>query len=215
MNQHAPLCKLYEELFECYGPRGWWPLIECGYHPGDYTYPQSNHQRFEIALGAILTQNTAWGNAKRAVHALEESGLMDPAALMNAPIALVEELVRPSGYWRMKARKVKEYAQFAAAAGGTAPSRKALLAIWGIGPETADDILLYAWKEAICVVDAYTKRLFVSRGLIGEGASYDDIQTLCHTQLPQEVPLLQEFHALIVQWGKENPPSRLKKLVLA
>lgn len=211
MPRISAIHRLYKDLLVEYGPRGWWPLLECGYHPGDYSYPHNDMQRFEIGLGAILTQNTAWTNAKRAVKALEEQGLISPLALMNAPQELVEELVRPSGYWRIKARKVAAYAAFVAASDPTVPRREDLLGVWGIGPETADDILLYGWNQPVCVVDAYTKRLFLSRGLIGEKATYDDIQALCHAQLPKELPLLQEFHALVVQWGKNNPPARLKK----
>jgi endonuclease-3 related protein len=215
--------RLYQGLLDRYGPQGWWPLLSLagrpgfdrrGYHPGVYGVP-GPRQRFEVAAGAVLTQNTAWLNAEAALEALRAAGLLTPAGLLACPPRRLAALVRPSGYYNQKARKLRELASCLAALPGerargrawrraAAPSREQLLALWGIGPETADSILLYAWHVPVPVADAYTRRLFHRLGWTGERAGYEQLAALCAAGLPAEAPVLQEFHALVVRHAKEH-----------
>jgi endonuclease-3 related protein len=205
--------RLFEALSARYGPQGWWPLAsragrpgydERGYHPGTYGVP-GPRDRFEVAVGAVLTQNTAWLNAEAALRALRSTGLLRPAALLACHPHRLAALIRPSGYYNQKARKLRALAAYLAGlSGARVPSREALLALWGIGPETADSILLYAWHVLVPVVDAYTRRLFCRLGWSGERASYGELAALCVRGLPVDVPAYQEFHALVVRHAKEH-----------
>jgi endonuclease-3 related protein len=210
--------RLYERLLARYGPQGWWPLPSLagrrgfddrGYHPGTYGVPAAS-RRFEVAAGAVLTQNTAWLNAERALNALAAAGLLgSPASLLACPPRRLAALVRPSGYYNQKARKLRALAAHLAGlprgrARAPAPSREELLELWGIGPETADSILLYAWHAAVPVVDAYTRRLFHRLGWTAESAGYEELAGLCARGLPARAPVLQEFHALVVRHAKEH-----------
>jgi endonuclease-3 related protein len=185
---------LYRRLLQSYGAQGWWPLLsragetgydEEGYHPGRYDPPESRDERFEIGLGAILTQNTSWSNVRHALRNLHASDLLRPEAVAAASRERIAEQIRPSGYYRQKARKLEIFTRFfcelekgaagpepsscngPAADNGRrgggrvppAPERRQLLALWGIGPETADSILLYAYGRPFFVIDAYTRRL--------------------------------------------------------
>jgi endonuclease-3 related protein len=211
----AAVRRLYEALAARYGPQGWWPLAglagrpgfdERGYHRGIYGVP-GPRRRFEVAAGAVLTQNTAWGNAEAALAALRASGLLTPAALLACSPRRLAGLIRPSGYYNQKARKLRALAAYLAALGrgrARAPTREGLLALWGIGPETADSILLYAWHRPVFVVDAYTRRLFRRLGWTGERASYEELAALSVRGLPVEAALYQEFHALVVRHAKEH-----------
>ena len=206
--------EVYERLFAAYGPQGWWPLLDCrgtnptssgtftGYHPGDYSWPHTDAQRFEICIGAILTQNTAWPNVEKALYRLRERDLLSPDALLRVEQEELEECIRPSGYFRVKARKLREFAAFYRGLRGRTPSREELLAVWGVGPETADSMLLYAWARPEMVVDAYTRRILVHAGIVPAGASLAEIRRVCAAGLPESVPVFQEFHALMVEHGK-------------
>jgi endonuclease-3 related protein len=210
--------RLYERLLARYGPQGWWPLPSLagrrgfddrGYHPGAYGVPAAP-QRFEVAVGAVLTQNTAWLNAETALNALAGAGLLrSPASLLACPLRRLAALIRPSGYYNQKARKLRALAAYLASLPRTreptpAPTRGELLALWGIGPETADSILLYAWHVPVPVADAYTRRLFHRLGWTGERAGYEELAGLCACGLPAQAPVLQEFHALVVRHAKEH-----------
>lgn len=188
--------RFYGALNDGMGPLHWWP----------------GETRFEVIVGAILTQSTAWGNVERAIANLRRAGALEPRALKRIPIARLEKLVRPSGYFRQKARKLKTFVHFLDREFGgsldrmfrqpTAKLREKLLAVHGIGPETADSILLYAGKRPIFVIDAYTRRILARHGVLGLEASYEQAQQLFHQHLPQETPLFNQYHALLVETGK-------------
>jgi endonuclease-3 related protein len=201
--------QLYEALLGQHKLRGWWPLLslggrkgfdERGYHPGEYGYPQTEEQRLEVILGAILTQNTAWTNAEKALLVLLEKGLLNQEVLRRCEVNEVAQLIRPSGYYKQKARKIKAVLDFLKSRRKI--TRDHLLCVWGVGPETADSILLYAYHQPFFVVDAYTKRLLAHLGILGEGARYDQVQRVFHEALPLDATLFNEYHALVVEHGK-------------
>ncbi|MGA2511859.1 MAG: endonuclease III domain-containing protein [Candidatus Acidiferrales bacterium] len=183
-------------MFTAFGPQHWWP----------------GKTQFEIIVGAILTQNTAWKNVERAIANLREAGLLSPAAIEKAPLPRLERLIRSSGYYRQKARKLKAFCHFLRAEYGgslkrmfetpTMPLREKLLGVFGVGPETADSILLYAGGHPVFVVDAYTKRVLARHGWAHEKSKYDDVRWMFERQFPGDVKRFNEFHALIVNTGK-------------
>ncbi len=191
------LFAFYERLFKHFGPQGWWP--------GDTP--------LEVAVGAILTQNTNWQNVALAITRLKQAGLLSAPALYALPPAELAEHIRPAGYFRVKAQRLKNFlAYLMEGYGGSmrqlaavplAQLRPELLAVNGIGPETADSILLYALEKPVFVVDAYTHRIFSRHGLIAGPYAYDRLQAMCHAALPRDLVLFQEFHALLVRTGKE------------
>jgi len=212
---------LYRLLFGAYGPQGWWPLPfragsrgfdERGYHPGDYSEPRSMRGRLEIFMGAILTQNTAWTNVEAALRNLDRSGITSPAKLASCRIDRLARLIMPSGYYNQKARKLKELAALlanrAVMNGKNPPSRDALLAVWGVGEETADSILLYAYRLPFFVVDAYTRRLLSRIGWIRGDEDYGAIQEMFHAALRSDHALFNEYHALFVVHAKKRCRSR-------
>ena len=192
----------YTALFATLGPQYWWP----------------GRSRFEIIVGAILTQNTSWKNVERAVANLRAAKLLTPAAICAVSSRALAKHVRPSGYFRQKTRTLKIFAAFLFArhsgslrrlfATPTYILRDQLLALRGIGPETADSILLYAGKHPVFVVDAYARRILERHSLLSAKAagdsrqSYEHIRSLFESQLPRDHQLLNEFHALIVHTGK-------------
>jgi endonuclease-3 related protein len=188
---------LYNVLFKHFGPQHWWP--------GD--------SAFEIIVGAILTQNTNWLNVSRAIENLREAGALSPERLYRLGSSTTARLIRPSGYYRLKTKRLRNFlAVFHSTYGNSiarmkkmprAALRRELLSINGIGPETADSILLYAFNKPVFVVDAYTKRVFVRHRLISESAAYDDIQMYCMRRMQARAAVYNEFHALIVRLGKE------------
>lgn len=190
------LLKIYALLYRKFGPRHWWP--------GD--------TRLEIIIGAILTQNTAWSNVERAVANLKKKDLLTVKALSQIPEQKLAELIRPAGYFNIKADRIKKFLAFLNARFGgsinrmfrteTQRLRRELVNVKGIGPETADSILLYAGEKPVFVVDAYTKRIFSRHGYIEEDTDYEEIQNLFYKGLRRDVKLFNEFHALIVELGK-------------
>jgi len=191
------LLDIYERLFAAYGPQGWWP--------GD--------SPFEVIVGAILTQNTAWTNVEKAMANLRAAHVLTPAGLLELTAEEIAPLIRPAGYFNAKARKLRAFVEFLAQGHGgdlnslwameTAPLRETLLGIHGVGPETADSILLYAAGRPAFVVDAYTRRVFSRLGLVSDTVGYRDLQALFVEHLPPDVPLFNEYHALVVRHGKE------------
>jgi len=191
--------KLCEMLYAQYGPQGWWP----------------GHTRAEIIIGTILTQNTAWSNVEKAIANLRQHRALNFEALRKATRTQLAEWIRPAGYFNQKTDYLKAFAQmlhrdcegslnrlFRAE---TPKLRKTLLAVKGIGPETADSILLYAAKHPVFVVDAYTRRFLNHHGFKKEAlASYDSIAVFFTGQLPEDVQLFNEYHALIVRWAKDQ-----------
>ena len=202
---------LYRRLVSAYGPQGWWP-VHGGYHPGDYDTPATPAARFEVIMGAVLTQNTAWTNAAAALAELRGAGIRLPSHVLAAPRARLARLVRSSGYFNEKARKLAEVAGFFSRRGAlgsaAAPARDHLLSLWGVGPETADSILLYAFQRPVFVVDAYTRRILARIGLIEGREPYDEIQAVFHRSLRHRVPLFNEYHALIVEHAKRHCAAR-------
>lgn len=191
-----PLGEYYNQLFSSLGPQHWWPA----------------RTPFEVVVGAILVQNTAWENASRAIANLRRERLLTPRAIEKAPYATLARLVRSSGYFRQKAKKLKAFAHFLRGEYGgsltrmfhspTAVLREKLLCVHGIGPETADSILLYAGNHPVFVVDAYTKRILRRHGRVSEKTGYEEVRSLFESRILPDAPLYNEFHALIVRAGK-------------
>ena len=212
--RRVPLATLAERLCAAYGLQGWWPLLEhrgsnptltgrlTGYHPGDYSFPRTEAQRFEICCGAILTQNTAWPNVEKALQALAHQGLLAPREILAVDEPRLQQAIRPSGYFRAKARKLRAFCEFHLRLSGRPPSREQLLQVWGVGPETADSILLYAYAQTEMVVDAYTFRVLRHHGYQRREPSYAVAKAYCERNLPRSLDGYQEFHALMVEHAK-------------
>ncbi|MEZ7195653.1 endonuclease III domain-containing protein [Pseudodesulfovibrio karagichevae] len=195
MALHGTLMGMYEAMLAALGPSRWWP--------GDTP--------FEISIGAILTQNTNWKNVEKALTNLKDAGLLEAEALHGLPVAELAELIRPAGYYNIKAKRIHNFLQFlkdeaefdllALKDRELAELRPKVLSINGIGPETGDCILLYALDFPTFVVDAYTARLMGRHGLAWEDIDYHGLQSIFMDALPEDVALYNEFHALIVRVG--------------
>lgn len=204
-NCRRELKEIYKALLEVYGYQGWWPLFnektsKIEYHPGDYSYPKNDSQRFEICQDAILTQNTSWKNVEKALENLKKYNLLNKEKLKLIEIKKLAEIIKSSGYNNQKAKKIKEFIKFLDSKKEI--NRNNLLAIWGIGNETADSILLYAHKNPVFVIDSYTKRIFSRLGFCKESINYDELQKLFHKNLEKNHKLFNEYHALIVEHAK-------------
>jgi endonuclease-3 related protein len=192
----ADLEVYFQTLSKALGPMGWWPAKD----------------PFEVIVGAILTQNTAWTNVERAIANLRQARLLTQRAIERVPSTRLARLIRPSGYFRQKAKKLKAFARFLREEHGgslaqmfrkpTSELREQLLAVHGIGPETADSILLYAGAHPVFVVDAYTHRILGRHGFTDGRPDYGAAQSLFETNLPKDAALYNEFHALLVNVGK-------------
>ena len=221
MNQKFRL--IYKILLEEYGPQGWWPVYSLrntkyrdkrGYFVTNVTKGIDNHlsldklSRFEVALGAVLTQNTAWTNAEKALTNLIKKNMIDPGIISNIDQEELAELIRPSGYYNQKAKKLKILTHFLQEGDffkdGYIPERDDLLKLWGIGEETTDSILLYAYNFPVFVVDAYTKRIFMRLGILDGIKKYDEIARLFTNNLERKYTIYQEYHALIVRHAKDH-----------
>ncbi|OIO63783.1 endonuclease III [Candidatus Woesearchaeota archaeon CG_4_10_14_0_2_um_filter_33_10] len=210
------LKRVYNILLKKYGFQGWWPLLDCngtnptktglikGYHPKDYSYPGNNKQRFEICIGAILTQNTSWPQVEKALLNIKGLKALTPQAIKKLSLEKLKQAIKPAGYFNQKARKIKEFTDFYLSLKNRVPTREELLNVWGIGPETADSILLYAFKVPTFVVDAYTRRIFSKLGFIKKHASYEEIKKLFENNLEKDLKLYQEYHSLIVEHAKRH-----------
>ncbi len=190
------LLSFYERMSKHFGPTHWWP--------GDTP--------FEIAIGAILTQNTAWSNVERAIENLKRARLLSPKKMLAASTEQLEAALRPSGYFRQKTKRVRVFSRHLTDHYGGSVKRMArrplealrpeLLALHGIGPETADDILLYACEKPVFVVDAYTRRIFSRHGLVPPDLPYETLRACFEEGLDRDVALFKEYHGLIVWTGK-------------
>lgn len=188
---------IYRRLLAHFGPQHWWPA----------------ETPFEVVVGAILTQHTAWTNVERALAALRRLKLLTPRTLTRLPERRLARLLRPVGYFNVKARRLKGFLSFLFHDYGgrlealweedAASLRRTLLNLPGIGPETADSILLYAGGMPVFVVDTYTRRVLSRHGFVTPTTGYDEIQRLLMDRLPKNVGLYNEFHALFVRVGKE------------
>lgn len=193
---------IYERLAAALGPSNWWP----GETP------------LEVMVGAVLTQNTSWVNVERALSRLKMAGVLSVPGLFQAGEEQIAEWIRPAGYYRLKARRLKNLIHFLVgqfdgdvtgmAAWETGALRDRLLAVKGIGPETADSILLYGLGKPTFVVDTYTHRLLTRHHLVEEQTDYETLRSFFMEALPEEVPLYNEFHALIVRTGKQYCRTR-------
>jgi endonuclease-3 related protein len=200
--------RIYHLFLDEYGPQGWWPVtIKEGEPPRYCGGPRNDRQRFEVAAGAVLTQNTAWSNASRALMSLSSAGLLDPSALAAAPIGRVARLIHSSGYYNQKAERLALLARYFLE--HESPDRKSLLELKGIGPETADSIMLYGFSEPFFVVDTYTRRIFGRLGILCGSESYEWIRDLFERSCAWDASLLGEYHALIVKHGKEKCRPRI------
>ncbi len=205
MNRTAKqLNSFYEAMYAAFGPQHWWPA----------------HTPTEVIVGAILTQNTAWKNVEKAIENLKRAKMLDWGRLRDVPFEDLAELIRPAGTYQVKARRLKSFISWLwerydgdldrMFATSLSALREELLSVSGIGRETADAILLYAGNLPTFVVDAYTARILYRHGLIDESADYDEIKETFESNLPSDVPLFNEYHALLVQVGKLHCRPRAK-----
>ena len=203
------LLAVYRRLHAVHGPQHWWP--------GDTA--------FEIMVGAVLTQNTAWTNVEKAIANLRRAGALTPQAIVAAPHRQLAAWLKPSGYFNIKAQRLRAFCVWLLQQGGAARLRRwpteklraALLAVHGVGPETADDILLYAFQRPVFVIDAYTRRLFSRLGMITGDEPYESLRTLLEAKLGADEKLFNEYHALIVAHAKDicRPRPRCGQCCLA
>ena len=191
------LKSIYQKLYSYFGPQNWWPA----------------KTPFEVMVGAILTQNTNWGNVEKAIGNLKKHKLLSPRRLRCLTHNELSRLIMPAGYYNVKAKRLKNFLRFLfdrykgdikkMFIADTAVLRSQLLSVNGIGPETADSILLYALHKPVFVVDTYTKRIISRRRLIRDDAGYADVQRLFMDSLKQQEKLFNEYHALLVKLAKD------------
>lgn len=196
MQAKSTLLNIYHKLYNAFGPQHWWPA----------------KTPFEVIVGAILTQNTNWQNVEKAIANLKKEKCLSPSGFKKIPLKKLARLIRPSGYFNIKAQRLKEFIKFlyseynGSLADMTKENlsrlRKKLLEVKGIGPETCDSILLYALNKPIFVVDAYTKRVITRHNILNNHSTYHQIQDLFINTLPRNTRLFNEYHALFVKIGK-------------
>ena len=191
------LTEIYNRLLDFFGPQNWWPM-QRGFRPPEW----------EVCLGAILTQNTNWNNVERALSNLKKAKILGYKDILAIKEKSLAELIKPSGYYNQKAKRLKSLAKLVSEYGSvenflTNVERDELLAVKGIGKETADSILLYACSKPYFVVDAYTRRIFSRLDLLKYDMDYEEIRKFFEDNLPRDILLYREFHALIVKLGKD------------
>lgn len=197
MRTTALLTEIYDKMFAHFGPQHWWP----GETP------------FEVMVGAILTQNTNWGNVEKAIANLKTKNVLDARKMLQLVPEVLAELIRPAGYFNIKTQRLRNFLSYFVESydadvermreRSLSTLREELLAVKGIGRETADSILLYALDKPSFVIDAYTHRVLSRHFLITEDADYDEMQQLMMASFPEDVPHYNEYHALLVRIGKE------------
>lgn len=205
---------IYEKLYDLYGPQGWWPLINLnsfnpnktgairGYHAKNYDLPLKRNDIYEVILGAILTQNTSWLQAENALFNLNELNVIDPEKLTKLDDETLKLAIRCAGFLNQKSIYLREITKFFIELDGRVPTRKELLEVKGVGNETADSILLYAYKQPEFVIDAYTKRIFTHLGIINDNIKYLELKELFKSNLEKDYMIFNEYHALIVEHAK-------------
>lgn len=189
--------KIYKKLLNHFGPQGWWPMSKLVEPP-----------EWEVCVGAILTQNTNWKNVEKALTNLKIADSIDPQSILKMDTSKLADLIKPSGFYNQKAERLKKFTAFVMEKGSVEDflknvTREELLAFNGIGPETADSILLYACGRKHFVVDAYTKRILNRMGII-ETENYEEIRKMLEEKMPKNTRVYREFHALLVRLGKTN-----------
>jgi endonuclease-3 related protein len=189
----ARLLTIYRRLLDRYGPQHWWPA----------------ETPFEVMVGAVLTQNTAWSNVEKTMDNLKAQHRLTLESLLAMPKAALAECIRPAGYFNIKAERLLNLCRFLAHNPDlktleTEPLRERLLSVHGIGPETADDILLYAYQRPVFVIDAYTRRLFSRLALIDHDCGYEPLRAGFEVALTPDTALFNEYHALIVVHAKSH-----------
>lgn len=195
------LKKIYQRLYEFYGPQGWWPLSKNKLKTNHYNGPPKNNKdKFEIMVGSILTQNTTWKNVEKAIYNLNKEKIFDIKKIKEIEISKLSQTIKPSGYYNMKAQKLKNLSNFILENKYNL-TREKLLSINGIGNETADSILLYALQKPYFIIDSYTKRI-ISRIMGINFETYQEWQNFFMQNLKKDVNLFQEYHALLVQHAK-------------
>lgn len=207
MNKQS-LLRVYHKLATHYGHQHWWPA----------------DTEFEVMIGAILTQNTSWTNVEKAIARLRDANCLSANCIDKKPQAQLAELIRSSGYFNIKADRLKSYCHWYLQSGGygtlqkltTEDLRQQLLQVHGVGPETADDILLYAFHRPVFVIDAYTRRLFSRLGWISGDEPYESLRQELEKRLGDDIALFNEYHALLVMHGKETcrPKPRCSQCML-
>ncbi|WP_455198773.1 hypothetical protein [Kaarinaea lacus] len=187
--------QVYQVLFNHYGPQHWWPA----------------DSPFEVMVGSVLVQNTAWANVERAIINLKSNDCLSAQKILSTSEQCLADWIRPSGYFNIKAKRLRNFCRWYVDAGeyasvrtmDTSQLRDQLLSVNGVGPETADDILLYAFNRPVFVIDAYTRRLFGRLGLVKKHPGYEHLRAVFEESLPADSALLNEYHALIVKHAKE------------
>ncbi len=198
MKSNCKIEKIRKRLWEYYGSLNWWPA----------------ETPFEVCIGAILTQNTSWKNVEKAIENLKKAKMLDCRAIAEEKEEFIANLIKPSGYFNQKAKKLKAFCLFLKEnyncslnnffnSGSIEKLRKELLSIWGIGKETADSILLYAGNKLIFVIDAYTKRIFSRHNICDKEIEYDKLRLEVERAIPENVSVYNEFHAALVYIGKD------------
>ena len=190
------LMVVYQRLYEAYGDQSWWPA----------------DSSFEVMVGAVLTQNTAWTNVEKAISNLKHADSLTLESLLALSDETLAQLIRPSGYFNIKAKRLKNLCLWLAENGGesklaavdTGTLRSSLLQVNGVGPETADDILLYAFARPVFVIDTYTRRLFSKLCLIQGSEPYEDLRQIFEAELEADACLFNQYHALIVRHAREK-----------
>jgi endonuclease III related protein len=220
---------IYTWLLDNYGPQGWWPLVTYkgtnptktgalkGYHPGDYSFPHNDSERFEICIGAILTQNTTWLQVEKALVNLKRMNALNVKGMKKLSVGKLKEAIKCAGYYNQKSKYIKEFSTLFSNLEKFPPTRAELLSVNGIGEETADSMLLYAFGVPTFVIDAYTRRILLNLGLITADAKYEDIKALFENNIDNDLIIYQEFHALLVEHAKRyyNNKNVTKKCPLS
>jgi len=202
--------KLYKKLFSLYGAQGWWPVRSefegRGYHPNKFGLPATKKGKFEVCMGAILTQNTSWLQVEKALNNLFAAKINTPEKILKTNSETIASLIMPAGYRNQKTAYLKNMAQWFL----NGPfQRDELLKVKGVGRETADSILLYAFHLPTFVIDTYTKRTLASFGIFEEKTDYETLRKWFMDNLEPSVELFQEYHALFVEHGKFLATKRL------
>lgn len=202
--------RFYEILWDRYGYPGWWPVYSkkslegfdsAGYRLYLPAYPLPQDEIDQIVISAVLTQNTAWTNVEKALSELSYKGCLTKEAVMQGPLSDLKMWIRSSGCYNQKAEKLKKICNYLSCV--DRPDRKGLLSVWGIGPETADSILLYAYAEPLFIADAYARRVFSRLGLLPLRMEYQAAADVVHGCTPGDWEWYQNFHGLIVAFAKE------------